>query len=119
MFLLTCYGPPETLAKNGPIKGVISGRVSGGDYLFFGSMFLYLAPNCCEILTSLQLEFERSLLGLPPWSPPELVRAVAGWKLDWGEQVFYKCVVFQSRAVVHQAGSASAQCVARGPAHAG
>ena len=39
-----------------------------------------------ETTVKLQLKFEKSLLNIPHWAPPELRRAVAGWKLDWHEK---------------------------------
>ena len=55
-----------------------------------------MAPGYYEALVSLQLEFERSLLGLASWVVPEVVRAVGGWQLDWGERVMADVLAFRA-----------------------
>ena len=47
------------------IRELMSATVEGT--LFFGAMFTYMAQDACLKLDALQLEFERKLLGAPPW----------------------------------------------------
>ena len=58
-------------------------------------MFLILAPGYAESLVRLQLEFERSLMGVPPWTPAALIRLAAGWELDRGERVQVEALSFR------------------------
>ena len=46
-------------------------------------------------MVQLQLKLERSLLSMPDWTPPELLRAVAGWKSDWHERVMHDVICFR------------------------
>jgi hypothetical protein len=64
--------------------------------LFYGAMFLCMSPSFYMVLVDLQMEFERSLLGAPPWFPAELIRAVAGWRLNWGERVLLEVLSFRA-----------------------
>ena len=50
--------------------------------LFYGAMFFIFAEGAGSLLNSLQLEFERKVLGLPPWIPDVVVRSVGGWEMD-------------------------------------
>ena len=62
----------------------------------FGSMCLSFAPQLAETMVILQLKFERSLLSMPHWTPPELLRTLAGWKLDWHEKVMFDATGFKA-----------------------
>ena len=64
--------------------------------LFYGSMFLFLAPGVVEQLDLLQVELDRSLLGAPPWLAASLVRAAAGWQWTWSERLLYEVLVFRA-----------------------
>ena len=64
--------------------------------LFYGSMFLFLAPGVVEQLDHLQADLERSLLGAPPWFAATLVRAAAGWQWTWGERLRDEVLVFRA-----------------------
>ena len=46
--------------------------------LCYGAMFTFLAPESAVQFDELQLEFERRLLGAPPWCSTTLVRDAAG-----------------------------------------
>ena len=76
------------------IREVMKAKEAGT--LFFGAMFLCFAPCWYDTLVKLQLEFERSILGTPPWTPPEVVRAIAGWSLNWGERVMLEVICFRA-----------------------
>ena len=75
-------------------RAVMRSTVEGT--LFFGAMFLIFAPGASDSLDSLQLEFERSLTGFPPWTHAALVRAVGGWRMSWGERIVYDALVFRA-----------------------
>ena len=64
--------------------------------LLYGAMFMYLAPGYYETLVGLQLEFERALLGVAPWTSGTLVRMIAGWRLNWGERVMLEVIIFRA-----------------------
>ena len=93
------FKPFCALARSGAaplaeIRAVMQAKVEGA--FLFGSMFLFMAPGYYEALVSLQLEFERSLLGLASWVVPEVVRAVGGWQLVWGERVMADVLAFRA-----------------------
>ena len=64
--------------------------------LLYGSMFLCMAPGYLETLEALQVELERTLMGMPPWTPAEVMRALAGWNLGWGERVVVETLQFRA-----------------------
>lgn len=64
--------------------------------LLYGAMFLYLAPGYYETVVSLQLAFERALLGVAPWASGAMVRMIAGWRLNWGERVMLEVLMFRA-----------------------
>ncbi len=55
--------------------------------LFYGAMFVAMEDSADSELAAFQVEFERALLGAPPWAPAAHVRSVAGWNLGWGERL--------------------------------
>ena len=64
--------------------------------LFFGGMFLGLAQDAFTTLDKLQLHFERSLLGAPPWLPSSQVRAVASWSWLWSDRLLFEVLAFRA-----------------------
>ena len=75
------FAPILALVREGSVppaeaKDVMKSTVEGT--LFFGSMFLVLAATAAQVLDDLQYEFERKLMGTPPWVKDVVVRAVGG-----------------------------------------
>ena len=76
------------------LREVMRATVEGT--LLYGAMFVFLAPGYYEAFVKLQLEFERGLLQVAPWTSGTLVRSVAGWRLNWGERVMLDVLVFRA-----------------------
>ena len=93
-FLPICALVREGVVPLEEARSVMKSTVEGT--LFFAGMFFFLAPRFQESLVALQLGFERSLMGVGPWVPDALIRAAAGWALDWGERAVYETLAFRA-----------------------
>jgi len=84
----------EGLAPLSELREVLQAKVEG--VLLYGAMFMFLAPDAVSKLTSLQQEFERELLGAPPWFSGARTRLSGGWLLSWGERLCLDVLVFRA-----------------------
>jgi len=76
------------------IREAMVAKVEG--VLFYGAMFLFLAPNAATRLNALQEQFEKALISAPPWFSPTRTRAIGGWALTWGEKLTYCALAFRA-----------------------
>ena len=93
------FAPSCALARDGlvalsEIRSAMLAKVD--NTLFYGSMFLFLVPDAASKLTDLQTEFERSLLGAPPWMSWSHIRAAGGWLMSWGDRLQYDALAFRA-----------------------
>jgi len=101
-FIPLCALAREGLAPLSEIRNAMGAKVENA--LFYGAMFLFLVPAAGHKLTQLQLDFERALMGAPPWLSDTLMRAAGGWQLTWGDRLVYDALAFRAELFCCESG---------------